>query len=51
MLPTELIQNVPTSYDKAFASGDLLFFSSTVHVHPEAGINVLIDVQYTVPYH
>lgn len=42
MLPHEIISKVPSSYEKGLASGDLLFFPSTVHSHPE------LNIQYSI---
>lgn len=38
MLPTEIIAKIPSSFDNAVNSGDLLFFPSTIHKHPEGHV-------------
>ncbi|ESK96618.1 5-p-4-tetraphosphate phosphorylase [Moniliophthora roreri MCA 2997] len=39
MLPPEIISKIPSTYEKALASGDLFSFPSSVHRHPESGID------------
>lgn len=41
----ELVRQIPTSYEKAVTSGDLLFFPSTVHKH----VDVDVEVSCSVP--
>ncbi len=36
----ELVRQIPTSYEKAVTSGDLLFFPSTVHKHVDVDVEV-----------
>ncbi|KAJ8514388.1 hypothetical protein ONZ45_g8050 [Pleurotus djamor] len=38
LTPSDLVRLVPTQYEKARESGDLLFFPSTVEKHPELGV-------------
>lgn len=38
MLASEVIVKIPSTYEKGLASGDLFFFPSSVHSHPEANI-------------
>ncbi|PBK58849.1 hypothetical protein ARMSODRAFT_946017 [Armillaria solidipes] len=38
MLPSEIIAKIPSSFDNAVNSGDLLFFPSTIHKYPEGGV-------------
>lgn len=38
----ELVRQIPTSYEKAVTSGDLLFFPSTVHKHVD------VDVEFEI---
>ncbi|KAK0212889.1 ATP adenylyltransferase-domain-containing protein [Desarmillaria ectypa] len=38
MLSTEIIAKIPSSFDNAVNSGDLLFFPSTIHKHLEGGV-------------
>lgn len=38
--PTEIIAQLPTGFERARESGDLLFFPSTVHKHQEFGVEV-----------
>ena len=40
LTPTEIIEKIPESFDKAQAAGDLLFFPSTVHKHSECDVDV-----------
>ncbi|KAF5370748.1 hypothetical protein D9758_001877 [Tetrapyrgos nigripes] len=39
MLASEIIDSIPSSYEKGLASGDLFFFPSSVHHHEENGID------------
>ena len=36
----EIVAKLPEAFERARASGDLLFFPSTVHTHSEAGVDV-----------
>ncbi|KAJ3762355.1 ATP adenylyltransferase-domain-containing protein [Lentinula raphanica] len=38
MLASEIISKIPISYENGLESGSLLFFPSTVDVHPELGV-------------
>lgn len=42
MLPAEIISKLAKNFDKARASGDLLFYPSTVYKHEEHGVEVRI---------
>jgi|ERR1700722_13107255 len=40
MAESVIISKLPSSFDKALSSGDLIFFPSTVHKHSENGVEV-----------
>lgn len=39
-VPSEVISKLPESFEKGLASGDLLFFPSTVYKHEDYGVQV-----------
>ena len=44
--PKEIISSLPECFDKAKESGELLFFPSTVHTHPENGVEVCLTLLF-----
>lgn len=37
---TDIVSKIPSSFERARSSGDLLFFESTIQKHLESGVNV-----------